>query len=659
MDRRKQDVLLGSSLGLMVGALPGLLAAGAFVTWRLGGDLTEIGLGTFSALLPGLAALGEGPFRTGALLGFGVAAASALAGVALCWRQELTSHGTACWAEPGELRRAGLLARRAREIRGPIWGKLGRPRARAAYLSSERIIHSLIAAPTGAGKGVGVVIPTLLTYLGACVVLDVKGENYLKTARRRRQLGDRVFKFAPYSKDRRSHRYNPFDEVAAAPERRRFAEAIRLANSLIEAKGKGTESWVDGAREIFAATCVVAHERGRPTIAAVYDLVTAPGATNETLDALARETKSGEARSVFNRFASQPEKVLGSYVSVMFDGGLRLWADPDVRDATAASDFEITNFRSDPASVYLCVSQKDLGVLSPLIRLMFQQMFTALQEADRGEKDKFDVLFLLDEFASLGRMEEMGRAITTVRSSGAHLMLIVQSLANLKATYGPDGAANFMGNCELQLFMAPTDLDTPRYISEAIGDQTRLARVKSWRQRGWDAATIQERHEGVRLIRPEQIRMLGQDAAIALVRDQNPVRLHKVRYFEDRALRRIFAEQEKQALEEPPVMPKTPPPGEGAAESVLSLPPKSDPEGAAMARTETARHGESLAPNPPPPNSPPSTADKAEAEDPKAGAERELDGLISEQREVASDMAHLIAQARANLRGNHDDPPKE
>lgn len=104
-----------------------------------------------------------------------------------------------------------------------------------------------MAAPTGAGEGVGIVIPTLLTYPGSTVVLDVKGENYEKTAGRRQQLGDRVFKFAPYAKDRCSHRYNPFDEVAAAPERRRFSEALRLANSLVEAKGTGTESWVDAA----------------------------------------------------------------------------------------------------------------------------------------------------------------------------------------------------------------------------------------------------------------------------------------------------------------------------------------------------------------------------------------------------------------------------
>ena len=182
-------------------------------------------------------------------------------------------------------------------------------------------------------------------------------------------------------------------------------------------------------------------------------------------------------------------------------------------------------------------------MLSPVIRLMFQQMFTILQENDPTEDDILPVLFLLDEFASLGKMDEMSRAITTVRSSGAHLMLIVQSLANLRLNYGADGAANFLGNCELQLFMAPTDTETPEYISKAIGDYTRKARVKTWRQVGFDSASIQERQEGAPLIRPEQLRLLGSDAVIALVRDRNPILASKVRYFEDRHLKRLFDAQ--------------------------------------------------------------------------------------------------------------------
>ena len=632
MGRRGQDILLGAGVGLMVGILPGLLVAGAVLTWRLGGDLREIDLMTYFRMLP---AAGRWPGLPGtaALIGAGVALAFALAGIALLWRPALTSHGTARWAEPGELRRAGLLARRLDDVRGPIWGKLGKPKSRSPWLSSEKIVHSLVAAPTGAGKGVGIVIPTLLTYPGSTVVLDVKGENYEKTARRRHELGDRVFKFAPYDKDRESHRYNPFDEVAAAPERRRYAEALRLANSLVAAKGKGTESWVDGAREIFAATAVVALERKTPTIAAIYDLLTAPGGSGALLAGLAAANRSGEARSVFNRFASQPEKVLGSYMSVLFDGGLRLWADPDVRDATAATDFWITDFRSDPASVFLCVSQKDLGVLSPLIRLMFQQMFTLLQETDRTVDDKFDVLFLLDEFASLGKMEEMGRAITTVRSSGAHLMLIVQSLANLREIYGADGAANFMGNCELQLFMAPTDVDTPRYISEAIGDQTRMARIKSWRQRGFDAASIQERQEGMRLIRPEQIRMLGPDAAIALVRDQNPVRLFKARYYEDRDLKRVSeARTRVAAMIEPSAMPKTPLPGADQ--------PTAETDAAAAPAPDASA----------PPGEPPRPAARKlqlVATEPPAG--EQLDSVIAEQKRIDSELSAVIRSVRTNL----------
>ena len=103
---------------------------------------------------------------------------------------------------------AGLRAP-LRKITCPIYGKFGGPRSRADYITSSEVPHSLIAAPTGSGKGVGVVIPTLLTYPGSVICLDVKGENFAKTARRRASIGDKVYKFAPYDAEGRTHRYNP------------------------------------------------------------------------------------------------------------------------------------------------------------------------------------------------------------------------------------------------------------------------------------------------------------------------------------------------------------------------------------------------------------------------------------------------------------------
>lgn len=111
MTRRRQDILLGGGVGLMVGVLPGLLAAGAFLTWRLGGDLRQIDLLTWHQLLPAAAGW-PGLSKTAGLIAIGVALGFMLAGVALLWRPNLSLYGTARWAEPDELRRAELLARR-------------------------------------------------------------------------------------------------------------------------------------------------------------------------------------------------------------------------------------------------------------------------------------------------------------------------------------------------------------------------------------------------------------------------------------------------------------------------------------------------------------------------------------------------------------------
>ena len=72
--------------------------------------------------------------------------------------------------------------------------------------------HLLTVAPTGAGKGVSVIIPNLLNYTGPVVVFDPKGENYAVTSRRRREMGHKVIKLDPFGvSDGESDGFNPFD----------------------------------------------------------------------------------------------------------------------------------------------------------------------------------------------------------------------------------------------------------------------------------------------------------------------------------------------------------------------------------------------------------------------------------------------------------------
>lgn len=158
----------------------------------------------------------------GGALGGGVLALLAV----LYWPAAEKIHGDARFARPDEIRAAGLRART-----GVILGKTG-PGPNAAVLRHDRETHTLLVAPTGAGKGVGVVIPNLLTYGGSALVVDVKGENWTKTAGARAALGDQVVRFSPRWPDGRSHRWNPLAYVSDDPARR-VADLRKLAVYLL------------------------------------------------------------------------------------------------------------------------------------------------------------------------------------------------------------------------------------------------------------------------------------------------------------------------------------------------------------------------------------------------------------------------------------------
>lgn len=371
----------------------------------------------------------------------------------------------------------------------------------------------------------------------------MKGENYQITSRARQSLGDKVYRFSPLDEDYRSHRFNPLDGVSKLPAERRFTEAQRIAESFLVMSGDNVQGFLVSAKQIFAASVLVVVERETPTIAAIHDLLSEGGDFNEMFKKLASETKVEEAKSIYQRMAGIADRTLSAYMSVLFDGGLGIWRDGLVRAATEVSDFKIDDLRRDPASIYIIVAPNDLAVLAPVIRLLFQQTVAILQSSEPKADEPYPVLFLLDEFPQLGKMAALSGAMSTIRSYGGRMMIVAQSLSNLRSAYGPDGAQNFLANCRLQLFMAPADSDTPDYVSKAIGNFTRKSISKSWTMGQIGKSNIQERDEGARLLRPEELRGLSNDDCVLLIQDSDPVLTKKVLYYEDRFLSPLVAGQ--------------------------------------------------------------------------------------------------------------------
>ncbi|NEJ26061.1 type IV secretion system ATPase VirD4 [Rhizobium leguminosarum] len=457
--------------------------------------------------------------------------------------------GTARWAGFSEMRKKGYI-KPYRLVVGPIFGKTSGPLGFGQYLTDGEQPHSLVVAPTRAGKGVGVVIPTLLTYNGSVLALDVKGELFDLTSRARLKRGDRIIKFSPLDREGRTHCYNPVLDIVATPLERRFSETRRLAVNLIAPTGKGAEGFIEGARDLFVAGILACIERGTPTIGAVYDLFAQPGEKYKLFAKLAEESTVPEVTRIFDNMAANDTKILTSYTSVLGDGGLNLWADPLIKKVTSRSDFSIYNLRRDPTTIYLCVSPNDMEVVAPLVRLFFQQTVSILQRTLPADDEIFEVLFLLDEFKHLGRLEAIETAVTTIAGYKGRFMFIIQSLSALTAVYEQAGKENFLSNTGLQLFMATADDETPQYISKAIGEYTFRHKSISYNQKEWFNSNIQISDQGAPLLRPEQVRLLRDDKQIVLIKGQPPLLINKIKYYSDRNLKPIFGSQAG-ALPEP------------------------------------------------------------------------------------------------------------
>ena len=690
-----RDLATLALCGLVLGVLLGILVAGAYATWAVGGDLSAIGFGTILAFAPDeFGALGE-PFRTAVILGSGVAAILTVAAPVLGFRRALTSHGTASWARPGELTRQGMTVRiRAGKggLVGPILGKLGGPRSRKPFLTSQNtpdardaIPHCLVNGPSGAGKGVGIVIPTLLTYWGSVIVLDPKGENFAKTARRRRAMGDEVYRFDPYAVDGRTHRYNPLDYVGEALPQERLKEAKRVAASLVTIGGNG-QNFLGGARDIFAATALLMVHRETPTIAAIYDALTREGGAFKALATMAEEAQEAgmaDAAGLLRQYAGYEAKVLSSYMSVLFEGGLGLWADPTVRVATAATDFRVEEMRRRGTSIYVTVSPNDLEPLAPLVRVLFQQAIGVMQQREPVKRarpgmqkwlpwrrkpdpnattEPFPVLFLMDEFVSLGRLDILIRALTTLRGFGGRVMIVIQSIASVRKIYGRDGADELLGLCGIQIFMSPSDKETPEYISASIGKFTRASRSTQWSSNEL-ASSYSEKEEGADLMRPEQVRMIGNRRIIALIENSNPVLAHRVTYFEDRVLRRIYSQQ----AGDPPVpdVPLQPRPDETRVPSGELIDIEAPP-GAADDREESGIDGPAAveappetsaaadqAPSPRPADTAPPEADEPVGRHDQHGSERSPDETDPEEPPTDRDRTYQKQLSHVTVAQSH------
>jgi type IV secretion system protein VirD4 len=450
----------------------------------------------------------------------------------------VTTYGSSRWATRREVEGAGLF-----RPAGVFLGRLG-----GRYLRHDGPEHVMAFAPTRSGKGVGLVVPTLLSWTGSAVIHDIKGENWQLTAGWRARFSHSLL-FNPT--DPRSARYNPLLEVRKGPDEVRDVQNI--ADILVDPEGalERRNHWEKTSHSLLVGAILhVLYAEEDKTLARVATFLSDPRrsfahtlrrmmATNHlgTPDKpIVHPVVASAAREVLNKSENERSGVLSTAMSF-----LGLYRDPTVAATTSACDWRIADLvdAPQPVSLYLVIPPSDISRTKPLVRLVLNQIgrrLTERLEGDPAKRRRHQLLMMLDEFPALGRLDFFETALAFMAGYGIRAYLIAQSLNQISKAYGENNA--ILDNCHVRIAFSSNDERTAKRISDALGTATEQRAQRNYaghRLAPWLSHVMVSRQETARpLLTPGEVMQLPPTDQLVLVSGLSPIRARKLRYYEDR-----------------------------------------------------------------------------------------------------------------------------
>ncbi len=440
-------------------------------------------------------------------------------------------HGDAHWATQEEIEAAKLKSKDGGVL-------LGQDNINGGYFISDRnnFEHILLFAPTGSGKGTGFVIPNCLYWEGSMVVNDIKGENFDFASRYRQDvMKQEVYRWEPANLEGITHRYNPLDWIPL--EDGPMVDSCQKLASLLLPK---QEFWVIEARNLCLGMILLL--LADPTRPNNFGELTRMVRSEDLVATLSRglDTFGGRVHpvgymnlSAFLQKADKEQSGVMSYLS----SSLELWANPLIDNATSESDFDIQQMKRKKTSVFCVVTPDNIIRLQNLLQIFYQQAIDILSKNIPDLKDEpHGVMFLMDEFPALGKMEIFKSSIAYLRGYRVKLFLVVQDTQQLKASYEDAGMNSFLSNCKFRITYATNSYDTAKFVSDMLGTKTvdSASRNKASSltiNSGESTGSISDASRA--LLMPQEVISLPTDEQIIMIEAVSPIRCKKIYYFKD------------------------------------------------------------------------------------------------------------------------------
>lgn len=414
----------------------------------------------------------------------------------------------------------------------PSGAVFGRNKGKWVCKPEEMDGHILVCGGPGSGKSAAVAIPTLLSWQSAIFAIDIKGELHQKTKQKR--PNSKVFSLTRAD----SYGYNPFYLVDNNKNLVQQIKDIAVALIPIPPEEKNP-FWKQNAQNYLCGCLLWAYKRDIPFVEIMEMIQAVPA---QKMAAAICEDEFKEPKLFMNAFVDMAHDTLSGIYGEVSNVVLPFATDTELRAALAKPKEQcISPADLDKGtSLYIHLEEHRLDQLRNFLTLLVNQFMKHFEQ--RSEENSNRVLFLLDEFARLGKIDSIMHGLATLRSKGITICLIFQSLAQLDVVYGRDQRKAILDNCSFWGLLRVSDVESQKYFSDAVGTYDRTK--KSYSDNKGDFKVLgssgtSTTTEEKRIIKPEELNRL--DNELILISPYGFNRVEKTYYFKDKYFQSLLA----------------------------------------------------------------------------------------------------------------------
>ena len=401
--------------------------------------------------------------------------------------------------------------------------------------------HHVVISGTRGGKGVSAVIPAILEHSGPVMVLDIKGENHAVTRQYRETLGRKVACLNPFSViEDRTDRFNPLDYI-------RPGHLVRdidvIADGLVKSEAGDGQHFSQMARQLVSAAIEVVitqEEPNKRTLNAVADLLLANG-LDATLQAWVdnEDLVGRRPAQVASTVLATGDRERGSIQSTL-SKAFYWMRDDAMRHLLSGSTFTLEDLLDDKLDLFIVIPLEQIEAQDVFMRLFTNLALGTVIRQDGRRRVKAPILFVLDEFVRMGRMEKICTIATAAAGVGIEALFVLQEIGQLRAKYGRDDADSILGSCVTKRIFNLRDPATAEWVERHLGEHTVYAQQRRDGKNPIDRPDLSYSEQHQKLMTASQILSMPNDNILVLIGGKPPLKAKLNRYYESSAYKGMW-----------------------------------------------------------------------------------------------------------------------